>query len=68
VLFYKNGRLLKKLKGIGTEETLARDMARHVGRTKAPAAPRKDHHDLAWLRRTLRSLRTVTRSRHRLLR
>lgn len=68
VLFYKNGRLLKKLKGIGTEETLARDMARHVGRTKAPATPRKPHHDLAWLRRTLRSLRTVTGSRHRLLR
>jgi len=63
VLFYKNGRLIKKLKGIGTEETLAKDFAWHVGRTKAPATPRQRKHDLAWLRRTLRTLRTVPNSR-----
>ncbi|KIF63333.1 thioredoxin [Pseudomonas fluorescens] len=59
VLFYKNGRLIKKLKGIGTEETLARDFAVHIGKTKAPAAAGKPTHDLPWLRRTLRTLRTV---------
>ncbi|MCF5705545.1 thioredoxin family protein [Pseudomonas syringae] len=62
VLFYKDGRLLKKLKGIGTEETLARDFAEHIGRTKAPAAPRKPSHDLTWLRQTLRTLCTIPRA------
>lgn len=65
VLFYKNGRLVKKLKGIGTEETLARDFAEHIGKTKAPAAPHKRLHDLSWLRQTLRTLRTVARARLR---
>lgn len=68
VLFYRNGRLVKKLKGIGSEETLAMDFAWHVGKTKAPAAPRKRRHDLVWLRQTLRALRTVSLSRHRVLR
>jgi len=62
VLFYKNGRLVKKLKGIGTEQTLARDFAEHIGRTKAPAAPRKPSHDLTWLRQTLRTLCTIPRA------
>lgn len=66
VLFYRNGKLLKKLKGIGTEETLAEDFARYVGKTKAPAAPgRKSAHDLVWLRRALRSLCMVARASHR---
>lgn len=66
VLFYKNGKLLKKLKGIGSEETLARDIACHVGKTKAPAATaRKRRHDLDWLREAFSSLRTVARIRHR---
>jgi thioredoxin 1 len=65
VLFYKNGRLVKKLKGIGTEETLARDFAEHIGKTKAPTAPRKRTHDLPWLRQRLRTLRTVARARLR---
>ena len=62
VLFYKNGRLVKKLKGIGTEDTLARDFAEHIGKTKAPTALRKRPHDLPWLRQTLRTLRTVARA------
>jgi thioredoxin-like negative regulator of GroEL len=65
VLFYKNGRLMKKLKGIGTEETLARDFAVHIGKTKAPFAAHKRKHDLPWLRQTLRTLRTVPRGRLR---
>jgi len=65
VLFYKGGRLIKKLEGIGTEETLARDFAAHIGKTKAPVAARKRTHDLAWLRRTLRTLRTVPLARLR---
>ncbi|WP_447759186.1 thioredoxin family protein [Pseudomonas moraviensis] len=65
VLFYKNGRLVKKLKGIGTEETLARDFAEHIGKTKAPTAPLKRMHDLPWLRQRLRTLRTVARARLR---
>lgn len=67
VLFYKDGKLMKKLKGIGTEETLARDFAEHIGKTKAPSARRKRLHDLSWLRRTLRTLRTVPRARLRSL-
>ena len=62
VLFYKNGKLLKKLKGIGTEETLAADFARHIGRTRAPVVRQKPRHDLGWLRRTLRNLCTIPRA------
>ena len=63
VLFYKHGRLVKTLKGIGTEETLAADFARHIGKTKAPAVPRKQRHDVAWLRQSLRQLCTIPRGR-----
>lgn len=66
VLFYKNGKLLKKLKGIGSEETLAADFAQHIGKTKAPAVQRKQRHDQSWLRRTLRNLCTVPRANRRL--
>ncbi|MHA3735320.1 thioredoxin family protein [Pseudomonas sp. Eth.TT006] len=65
VLFCQNGKFLKKLKGIGTPETLREDFARHVGKTKAPTKVRKPRHDLAWLRRTLRNLCTVPRAQSR---
>ncbi|WP_025112528.1 co-chaperone YbbN [Pseudomonas sp. H1h] len=65
VLFYKNGKLIKKLKGIGTPETLSDDFARHIGKTKAPAATRQPRHDMAWLRRTLCTLCTLPRTRQR---
>jgi len=65
VLFYKNGKLMKKLKGFESAETLSEDFARHIGRTKAPAAVRQPRHDLAWLRRTLRALCTLPRPRQR---
>ncbi|WLH33292.1 thioredoxin family protein [Pseudomonas sp. FP2196] len=67
VLFYKNGRLVKKLKGIGTEETLAADFARHIGRTRAPLVQAKQRHDLPWLRRTLSGLCTITRAHRRVI-
>lgn len=63
VLFYKDGKLLKKLKGIGTEETLAADFAAHIGKVQPKVVARKPSHDLAWLRRTLRRLCTVARAR-----
>ncbi|KJZ66783.1 thioredoxin family protein [Pseudomonas fluorescens] len=62
VLFYKDGKLLKKLKGIGTEQTLQEDFARHIGKVKPATTKRKPVHDLAWLRQTLRRLRTVPRA------
>ena len=62
VLFYKDGKLLKKLKGIGTEQTLQEDFARHIGKVKPAMGKRKPVHDLAWLRQTLRRLRTVPRA------
>ncbi|QAY85869.1 thioredoxin family protein [Pseudomonas arsenicoxydans] len=68
VLFYKEGKLLKKLKGIGTEATLARDFALHIGKVKPPAVKRKQIHDLTWLRQTLRQLCTVPRAISRLSR
>jgi thioredoxin 1 len=61
VLFYKNGKLIKKLKGIGTPETLSDDFARHIGKTKAPLALHKSRHDLKWLRDQLRTLCTISR-------
>lgn len=63
VLFYKDGKLLKKLKGIGTAQSLAADVAAHIGKVKPRLVPRQPSHDLAWLRRTLRRLCTVARAR-----
>jgi thioredoxin 1 len=66
VLFYKEGKLLKKLKGIGTEQTLQEDFARHIGKVKPPTVKRKPVHDLAWLRQTLRRMCTVRRATRQL--
>ncbi|WP_415769570.1 thioredoxin family protein [Pseudomonas sp. LB3P38] len=66
VLFYKEGKLLKKLKGIGTEQTLQENFARHIGKVKPATVKRKPVHDLAWLRQTLRRLRTVPRATRQL--
>ncbi|MHC8411738.1 thioredoxin family protein [Pseudomonas sp. Hz4] len=63
VLFYKDGKLLKKLKGIGTERTLQDDFAWHIGKVKPATVNRKPVRNLAWLRRTLRRLCTVPRAR-----
>ena len=63
VLFYKEGKLLKKLKGIGTEQTLQEDFARHIGKVKPRYTARKPSHDLAWLHQTLRTLCTVSQAR-----
>ncbi|MBV7512497.1 co-chaperone YbbN [Pseudomonas sp. PDM25] len=68
VLFYKEGKLLKKLKGIGTEQTLQEDFARHIGKVKPATLKRKPVHDLAWLRQTLRRLCTVPRATRQLSR
>ncbi|WP_213938092.1 thioredoxin family protein [Pseudomonas sp. dw_612] len=65
VLFYQDGKLLKKLKGIGTAQTLAADFAAHVGKVKPRQVARKPGHDLAWLRRALRGLCMVPRARIR---
>ncbi|TBN42413.1 co-chaperone YbbN [Pseudomonas sp. BGI-2] len=62
VLFYKDGKLLKKLKGIGTEQTLQENFAKHIGKVKPAMVIRKPVHDLAWLRQTLRRLCTVPRA------
>ena len=66
VLFYKEGKLLKKLKGIGTEQTLQEDFARHIGKVKPATVKRKPVHDLAWLRQTLRRMCTVRRATRQL--
>ncbi|MFJ2682730.1 thioredoxin family protein [Pseudomonas sp. NPDC087342] len=63
VLFYKDGTLVKKLEGIGTEQTLAADFVGHIGKVKPRFAARKPRHDLGWLRRTLRGLCMVSRAR-----
>ena len=66
VLFFMNGRLLKKLKGIGTRETLEEDFAKHIGRLRPRYVPHKPSHDLVWLRQTFRRLCTVPRAVERL--
>lgn len=68
VLFYKEGKLVKKLKGIGTEDTLAQDFARHIGKVRPTAVKREQIHDLMWLRQTLRRVCTVPRATLRLSR
>ncbi|MDI3354702.1 thioredoxin family protein [Pseudomonas sp. UYIF39] len=66
VLFYKDGKLLKKLKGIGTEQTLQEEFARYIGKVKPAAVKRKPVRDLAWLRQTLRRMCTVRRATQQL--
>ncbi|QTD30894.1 thioredoxin family protein [Pseudomonas fluorescens] len=63
VLFYKEGVLLKKLEGIGTEESLLQDFTRFLGKTRHLAASRKSTHDMKWLRRTLSTLCTIPRAK-----
>ncbi|WP_144925741.1 MULTISPECIES: thioredoxin family protein [unclassified Pseudomonas] len=62
VLFYKGGKLCRKLKGIGDEVSLAQVFAEHVGRTKPRRPPRRHHHDVDWLRERLRTLCTARRA------
>jgi thioredoxin 1 len=62
VLFYRDGKLLKKLKGIGTAQTLVANFVAHIGKVKPRYVARKPRHDLVWLRRTLRSLCMVPRA------
>ncbi|MGL6241958.1 thioredoxin family protein [Pseudomonas sp.] len=66
VLFYKDGKLVKKLKGIGTEETLKEVFASHIGKVKPARVKRKPVHDRMWLQRTLSRLCTVPRAAERL--
>ncbi|WP_433897877.1 thioredoxin family protein [Pseudomonas sp. PSE1(2024)] len=63
VLFYKEGVLVKKLKGIGSEESLLQDFTQFLGKTRHCVAPRKPTHDLNWLRHTLSTLCTIPRAK-----
>lgn len=63
VLFYKEGKLLKKLKGIGTREALEENFKQHIGKLRPKHLARKPHHDLPWLQKTLGALCTVHRAR-----
>jgi thioredoxin 1 len=62
VLFYMGWKLLKKLKGIGTRQTLEADFAAHIGKTKPKLPHRQPTHTVHWLRQTLRTLRTAPRA------
>ena len=64
VLFYKDGKLLKKLKGIGTRETLEEDFKKHIGKLRPKQQiARKPRHDLPWLQKTFSTLCTAPRAR-----
>lgn len=66
VLFYRNGKLLKKLKGFEDAQALNAVFASLIGKARHKSVARKPHHDLSWLQRTLGTLRTVPRA-HRLV-
>ncbi|TVT86117.1 co-chaperone YbbN [Pseudomonas sp. H3(2019)] len=66
VLFYRNGKLLKKLKGFESAEALNAVFASLIGKARRKSVVRKPRHDLSWLRHTLGTLRTVPRA-HRLV-
>jgi thioredoxin 1 len=68
VLFYKEGKLLKKLKGIGTRETLEENFKKHIGKLRPKQVARKPRHDLPWLQKTLSTLCTAPRARELLSR
>lgn len=63
VLFYKDGKLLKTLKGIGTRQTLEANFVSHIGKIKPKQVARKPRHNLRWLQKTLSTLCTVPRAR-----
>ncbi|KNH28321.1 thioredoxin [Pseudomonas syringae] len=62
VLFYKEGKLLKKLKGIGTRETLEENFKKHIGKLRPRQIARKPRHDLPWLQKTFSTLCTAPRA------
>ncbi|PQP04349.1 thioredoxin [Pseudomonas frederiksbergensis] len=64
VLFYKEGKLLKKLKGIGTRESLEENFKKHIGKLRPKQQiARKPRHDLPWLQKTFSTLCTAPRAR-----
>ena len=63
VLFYKDGKLRRKLKGVGDQGSLTRNFAEHIGRTKPRRPPRSPRRDLHWLRQRLRTVCTTRRAR-----
>ncbi|WLG47298.1 thioredoxin family protein [Pseudomonas sp. FP1740] len=65
-LFYKKGKLLTKLKGIGTPETLEEHFKKHIGKLRPKRVARKPRRDLPWLQKTLSTLCTAPRARERL--
>ncbi|MFJ2364104.1 thioredoxin family protein [Pseudomonas sp. NPDC087697] len=66
VLFYRNGKLLKKLKGFEDAEALNDVFASIVGKARRKSVVCKPRHDLSWLRHTLGTLSTFPRA-HRLV-
>ncbi|MFW9078587.1 thioredoxin domain-containing protein [Pseudomonas sp. P2757] len=63
VLFYEEGVLRKKLKGIGTDETLQQDFTQFLGKTRRPVMKSEPKHDSRWLRHALINLCTISRAR-----
>ena len=63
VLFYKDGKLLEKLKGFGSKQTLSEVFAKHVTKRSPKPVARAACHDLPWLHRTLHTLCTPSRAR-----
>ncbi|WP_434577390.1 thioredoxin family protein [Pseudomonas sp. Z5-35] len=53
VLFYKDGKLRRKLKGIGDQASLVQAFNELVGRTRPRRAPPASRHDLRWLHKRL---------------
>ncbi|WP_045156174.1 thioredoxin family protein [Pseudomonas fluorescens] len=62
VLFYKDGKLRRKLKGIGDPASFVQTFTELVGRTKPRRLPTPRRHDVRWLRQRLRTLCTVRRA------
>ncbi len=67
VLFYRNGKLLKKLKGFESAEALNAVFSSLIGKARAKPVTRKPPRDLPWLRHTLGTLRTAPRARQLLV-
>jgi thioredoxin 1 len=63
VLFYKDGKLRRKLKGVGDQASLTQNFAEHIGRTKPKRPRRSPRRDLHWLHEQLRTLCTTRRAR-----
>ncbi|MGY2440129.1 thioredoxin family protein [Pseudomonas sp. SDO52101_S400] len=63
VLIWRNGKLLSKMKGIGSRLKLEAELERHIPKRRPMRQSPLPRHDLPWLQNTLSTLCTIPRAK-----